>query len=93
MEQNLTRTDDYATRGMRYTRDQFGQVLQQTEEYVRDKPVQSVGYALLAGFILNKLPIFRIFGGLLRLLVMAAKPAILIYGATKLYKAAQEEPR
>ena len=30
-------------------------------------------------------------GGLVRLLVAALRPAILIYGAAKLYQAAQEE--
>jgi hypothetical protein len=48
-------------------------------------------YAFIAGYILNRLPIGRILGGLLRLLAVALKPAVLIYGATKLYQATQEE--
>ncbi len=84
-------SEDFAERGLRYTKDQVEQVLQQTEEYVREKPLQSMGYAVLAGFILNRLPIFRIFGTLVRLLMFAFKPAVLIYGATKLYQAAQNE--
>ena len=44
-----------------------------------------------AGFILDRLPIFRILGAFLRLFLMAFKPAILIYGATKLYQATKEE--
>lgn len=84
-------SDDFAERGLRYTRDQFEQVLQQTEDYVREKPLQSIGFAMLAGFILNRLPIFRIFGVLMRLLLVALKPAMLIYGATKLYQATQDE--
>jgi hypothetical protein len=45
----------------------------------------------VAGYILNRLPFGRVLGGLFRLLIFALKPAILIYGAAKLYQAAQEE--
>ena len=83
--------DDLAERTLRYTKGEFERVLQQTEEYVREKPTQSILYALLAGFILNRLPIGRILGGVVRLLLIAFKPAILIYGATKLYQASQNE--
>jgi hypothetical protein len=40
--------------------------------------------------VLNRLPLGRVLAGLLRLLLMALKPAILIYGAAKLYRSAQE---
>jgi hypothetical protein len=80
---------DIAERGLRYTKDQFEQILEQTEEYVRENPGRSVAYALAAGFVLNRLPIGRILGGLARLVFIAFKPAILAYGATKLYHAAQ----
>ena len=83
--------DDLAGRTVRYTKDEFERVLQQTEDYVRERPVQSIGYALLAGFVLNRLPIGRILSGVVRLLLIAFKPAILIYGATKLYRASQEQ--
>ena len=53
--------------------------------------MQSVAYAVLAGFVLNRLGIGRIVKGILRLVLFALKPAILIYGATKLYEATQEE--
>ena len=83
--------DDFAERGLRYTKDQFEQVLEQTEEYVRENPARSIAYALLAGFILNRLPVGRILGGFVRLIFIAFKPAILAYGATKLYQAAQSD--
>ena len=82
---------DIAQRSLRYTRDQFGDVMQQTEEFVRENPARAVGYALLAGFILNRLPIFGIFRSLIRLLFVALKPAVLAYGVTKIYQAAQNE--
>lgn len=82
---------DIAQRSLRYTRDQFEDVLQQTETFVRENPTRAVGYALVAGFILNRLPIFGIFRSLLRLLFIALKPAILAYGVTKLYQASQND--
>ena len=92
MEEQFSGTSgDVAERGLRYTKDQFEQVLEQTEEYVRENPVRSIAYALLAGFILNRLPMGRILGGFARLLMIAFKPAILAYGVTKLYQAAQND--
>lgn len=80
---------DMAERGLRYTKDQFEQVLEQTEEYVRENPGRAIAYAVAAGFILNRLPVMRILSGLMRLAFLTFKPAILAYGATKLYQAAQ----
>jgi hypothetical protein len=82
---------DIAQRSLRYTRDQFEDALQQTEEFVRENPARAVGYAVLAGFILNRLPIFGIFRGLLRLAFIALKPALLAYGIMKIYQATQQE--
>jgi hypothetical protein len=47
-------------------------------------------YAFAAGYVLNRLPLGRVLAGFLRLFFMALKPAILIYGAAKLYRSAQE---
>jgi hypothetical protein len=91
MDEQLADTQDYAERGMRYTRDQFQQILEQTEDYVRENPTRAVGYAVLAGLVIDRLPVFRIVGGLTKLSLMALKPAILIYGAKKLYEAAQNQ--
>jgi hypothetical protein len=88
-EQFSGASGDVAERGLRYTKDQLEQALEQTEEYVRENPGRSIAYALAAGFILHRLPIGRIVGGLMRLVFIAFKPAILAYGATKLYQAAQ----
>ena len=85
--------DDLAERGLRYTREHFDELLTQTEAYVRENPAQSILYAVLAGFILNRLGVGRIIRGVARLLLFALKPAILIYGAAKLYEAAQEEEK
>ena len=90
MDEEISGTSgDVAERGLRYTKDQLEQLLEQTEEYVRENPTRSIAYALVAGFILNRLPLGRILGGLTRLGFIAFKPAILAYGATKLYQASQ----
>ena len=88
-EQFSGASGDAAERGLRYTKDQLEQVLEQTEDYVRENPGRSIAYALAAGFILHRLPIARIVGALMRLVFIAFKPAVLAYGATKLYQAAQ----
>jgi len=78
-------------RGVQWVKDQVETVLSETEDYVREKPAQSLAWAFVAGYVLNRLPLGRILSGLLRLLIVALKPAILIYGAAKLYQAAQEQ--
>ncbi|MDQ6622389.1 MAG: hypothetical protein M3Y86_02740 [Verrucomicrobiota bacterium] len=91
MDDQLADTEDFAERGMRYTRDQFQQIVEQTEDYVRENPTRAIGYAVLAGLVIDRLPVFRIIGAVTRLSLMALKPAILVYGATKLYHAAQDQ--
>jgi len=83
--------EDLAERGLRYTREHFDELLTETEAYVRENPVQSLAYAVVAGFVLNRLGIGRIVSGIVRLLLFALKPAILIYGAAKLYEATQDD--
>ncbi len=90
-EQLAPPSQDIAERGLQYTRDQFQTIVEQTEDFVRENPTRAVGYAVLAGVVIDRLPVFRIVGGLTRLALFALKPAILIYGATKLYQAAQDQ--
>jgi len=82
---------EFPERGLHWVKEQVETALSETEGYVRERPAQSLLCAFVAGYILNRLPLGRIGGGLFRLLVAALRPAILIYGAAKLYQAAQEE--
>jgi hypothetical protein len=82
---------EFPERGLHWVKEQVEAALGETEDYIREKPTQSLLYAFLAGYILNRLPLVRILSGVFRLLLAALKPAILIYGAAKLYQAAQEE--
>jgi hypothetical protein len=82
---------EFPERGLHWVKGQVEAVLSETEDYVREKPAQSLLYAFIAGYILNRLPMGRILSGFFRLLVVTLRPAILIYGATKLYQSAQEE--
>jgi hypothetical protein len=81
---------EFPERGMQWVKDRVETVVNETGEYVREKPTQSLFYAFAVGYVLNRLPLGRVLAGLLRLLFMALKPAILIYGAAKLYRSAQE---
>jgi hypothetical protein len=80
---------DMAERGLSYAKDQWGEIMGQTEDFVRANPGKALCYGVAAGFLLDRLPIFRIFGGLIRLALMALKPAMLVFGATKLYQMVQ----
>ena len=82
---------DLAERGIQYPMEQWNEIMTQTEDYVRANPSKALLYGVASGFIIDRLPVFRIFGVLVRLLLMALKPAILIYGATKLYQIAQSD--
>ncbi len=82
---------EFPERGLQWVKEQVETVLSETEDYVRGKPAQSLLCAFVAGYVLNRLPMGRVLGGLVRLLAVALKPAILIYGAAKLYQVAQEE--
>ena len=82
---------EFPERGVHWVKEQVEVALSETEDYVRERPAQSLLCAFVAGYILNRLPLVRIVGGLVRLLVAALRPAVLIYGAAKLYQAAQEE--
>jgi hypothetical protein len=81
---------EFPERGMQWMKDRVEAVVSETGEYVRKRPTQSLLYAFAAGYILNRLPLRRLLGGFVRLLIFALKPAVLIYGATKLYQATQE---
>ncbi len=84
-------SEDFALRSLNYTKEQFEEVLGQTEQYVRENPGQALLYAFVAGYVLNRLPVVGLFRGVVRLSLFALKPAVLIYGATKLYTALQDE--
>ena len=83
--------EDFAMKGLRYTREQFEDILKETEKYIKQNPGQAMLYAFVAGYVLNRLPVGRLLSGVVRLSMMAVKPAVLIYGATKLYQMVQEE--
>jgi len=83
--------EDIALRTLRHTKEQLDEVLNETGRYVRENPGQALLYAFVAGYVLNRLPVGGMMRGLIRLSLFALKPAVLIYGATKLYEVAQEE--
>ena len=90
-KQSPEASEDFALRSLNYTKEQFEEVLGQTERYVRENPGQAMLYAFVAGYVLNRLPVAGLLRGLVRLSLFALKPAVLVYGATKLYTAIQEE--
>ena len=90
-KRSVVTPEDFAAKGLRYTKEQLDEVLTQTEAYVRENPGQALLYSFVAGYVFNRLPMGRLISGLARLSVFALKPAVLLYGATKLYQAAQDQ--
>ena len=84
-------SEDIVVRGFQYTKDQVDEVLHQVERYVRQNPGQAMLYAFVAGYVLNRLPVGGLLRGLVRLSIFGLKPAMLIYGATKVYEATTQE--
>jgi hypothetical protein len=84
-------SEDVVVRGFQYTKDQVDEVLHQVERYVRQNPGQAMLYAFVAGYVLNRLPVGGLLRGLVRLSIFGLKPAMLIYGATKVYEATTQE--
>jgi hypothetical protein len=92
MKQRSTGTsEDIVVRGFEQTKEQLDEVLKQVEKYVRANPGQALLYAFVAGYVLNRLPVGGVVRGLLRLSIFGLKPAMLVYGATKIYEATQED--
>ena len=71
---------EFPERGMQWVKDRVETAVNETGEYVREKPTQSLLYAFAAGYVLNRLPLGRVLAGFIRLLIVALRPAILIYG-------------
>lgn len=82
---------DIVVRGVRYTKEHVEDFVGQAEEYIRENPGQALLYAFVAGYVLNRLPVGAMLRGLARVSLLALRPAVLVYGATRLYQASQEE--
>ena len=50
---SVERLEELPERGLFWAKEQFETALSQTEDYVREKPAQSLLYAFIAGYILN----------------------------------------
>jgi hypothetical protein len=90
-KQNTQTGEDIVVRGVRYTKEQVEDFVGQAEEYVRENPGQALLYAFVAGYVLNRLPLGAMLRGVVRLSFLALRPAMFVYGATRVYQAAQEE--
>jgi hypothetical protein len=58
----------------------------QTLEHIKQQPVKAVGSAFLVGFILSLFPVGRIIGGVISLLLTVLRPALMIFGAFKVWE-------
>ena len=92
MAKSTPHTDeDVVVRGVRYTKEHVEDIVGQAEEYVRENPGQALLYAFVAGYVLNRLPLGSILRGAVRLSFLALRPAVLVYGASRVYQAASQD--
>ncbi len=72
------------------TQTDFDSYRVKAEDLVRESPAQAAAAALVAGFALALLPIGSILMGIIRLSLSLAfalvKPALLVFGAIKVYE-------
>ena len=84
---------DIALRGVRYAQDQFSEVVNQAEEFVREKPGQSLLIALRCRYLSSiACRSGRLFGGRSPFARCSrSSRRCCLYGATKVYEVIQEE--
>jgi len=64
--------------------------VQETKTYIRRQPNEAVLWALLAGYVLRMLPLGAILNVLVRTILITLRPAILIFGASKVWAVVRE---
>jgi hypothetical protein len=62
------------------------------EDQIRTRPLQSALIAFLVGFVLSLGPIRILMRLVIRLALLALKPALLILGGVKIYEYIKERP-
>jgi len=67
-----------------------GDLSSNTEKFVREDPAKALGIALFGGVLLTVLPVGRLLGALVRLVLALARPLLLVLGAVKLYEEYQK---
>jgi hypothetical protein len=83
--------DDGVAAALRNAQTSARQRCDQYAESVRESPCSALACAVAAGYFMRLLPLTAIFAGLVRIVGTLAKPALLLFGAAKLYEAFQEE--
>ncbi len=63
--------------------DRFNEGVTNCEQKIREEPLKSVLIGTGAGLVISRLPLLGIFVLLIRLVLWSIKPALLIFGITK----------
>jgi len=83
--------EDSVTSMFRTAQDTVRRSYKECEGSVREAPGSSLLCAVATGYFLRLLPIGAILSGLVHLVAALLKPAILIFGAAKLYNYVQQQ--
>jgi hypothetical protein len=66
-------------------------VVHDCEDFIRQSPTKAVVGALAAGYLLRNLPLRALLVAKVRLITALAPPALVLYGAAKVYEFIQEQ--
>lgn len=72
------------------TANDFDEIRDRAEAYIREEPSKAVGIAVAAGIFLTIFPVGRLLFALVRLALALVKPALLIFGGVKAYEEIQK---
>jgi hypothetical protein len=78
---------------LRTAQDNLRHCREDCEEAVRRSPGPSLFAAMAVGYFLRQLPIAALISGLVRLVFVLLKPAVLLFSAAKLYETIQHQAR
>lgn len=59
--------------------------INEAKTYIRREPTEAVLFAVIAGYVMRMLPLGAILNLVARLVFLALRPAIIIFGATKIW--------
>lgn len=82
--------EEVGTVVMRNAREGFASTQKECENWVRKSPTTAMLGAIAIGYLLNRVPLRAILLMKVRVLLALARPALLLFGAAKLYEFLQK---
>ena len=88
---HISTVDDGIHAALSSSKDKAVAYLEKWEDCVKQKPVQAIAGALVAGILIHRLPIRSILIAKIKIISALAPPALLAYGAAKVCEVLQQK--